>query len=71
MSRPKYRRPKVREEVGVQCPRRNGTSKSMFRSPAKARQAIRNRKSPDVPLYVYECRHCGFWHITSQPPRPG
>jgi rubrerythrin len=70
MSRPKYRRPKVHQEIGVRCLRRNGISTAMFRSAAKARQAIRDRKSADVPLYIYQCPRCGYWHITSQPQRP-
>jgi hypothetical protein len=69
MSRPKYRRPKVEQEIGVQCLRPNGKSKALYRSAAKARQAIRHHKSRDASLYVYECRRCGFWHITSQPQR--
>jgi hypothetical protein len=71
MSKPKYRRPRVPQELGVQCERRNGTPKSMYRSAAKARQAIRLRKSLDVPLHIYECPRCGYWHITSQPQRNG
>jgi hypothetical protein len=71
MSRPKYRRPRVPQEIGVQCPRRNGTPKSMYRSAAKARQAIRDQNGTGVPLYVYQCQRCGLWHITSQPQRKG
>ncbi len=52
------------------CQRPDGTTKATFRSPAKAKQAIRRQRgNAGVPLYVYQCRHCGFWHHTSQPQR--
>ena len=69
MSRPTSRRPKVREEIGFQCQHRNGKGKSAYRSAAKARQAIREKNGSTVPLYVYQCPRCGYWHITSQPQR--
>jgi hypothetical protein len=71
MSKPKYRRPRVLQELGFQCHRPNGTAKAAYRSPAKARQAIAKRNGrADVPLYTYVCPRCGLWHITSQPQQP-
>jgi hypothetical protein len=70
VSTPKFRAPKVLHER-ERCRRLDGGTKASYRSRAKARQAIRDhRPDPNRPkLYVYECRHCGLWHLTSQPPR--
>ncbi len=31
----------------------------------------RGRAACQHPLYVYRCRECSRWHMTSQPPRAG
>jgi hypothetical protein len=67
MSRPKYRRPKVAQEIGFQCKHPSGKAKSAYRSAAKARQAIRANMSRNAPLYVYQCPRCNYWHLTSKP----
>lgn len=46
-------------------------SKVAYRSAAKARQAARKHRHADVPLFVYQCRNCGGWHITSEPQKDG
>ena len=52
------------------CARPDGTTKAAFRSRAKANQAVRRERGlAGVPLYVYECAHCGYWHTTAQPQR--
>ena len=69
MSRPKYRRPRVLQELGFQCVDANGRAKVAFRSRAKAQQAIVSRNGTDVQLFSYECPRCAMWHHTSQAPR--
>lgn len=62
-----YRPAQRRLDEPHRCLLPNGTRKSSYRSPAKARQAIRQHRNRTVRLYVYRCPDCGFWHITSQP----
>jgi len=56
------------------------THKRMWGSRAEAKRALKSArkfragrradhyKAPE--RSVYECRHCGAWHLTSQEPRP-
>lgn len=54
-------------DAGHRCLRPDGSRKSSYRSPAKARQAIRQHRNAAVRLYVYRCPRCGYWHLTSRP----
>ncbi len=45
--------------------------KVRFRSPAKARQAMRKHRHSPEKLYVYRCPNCRGWHITSVPQPKG
>jgi hypothetical protein len=60
--------PKRKRRPVIRCTLR---SKVRFRSAAKARQAMREHRNADVPLFIYQCPACGGWHVTSSPPRNG
>ena len=52
----------------ARCQRRDGLTKRIFRSRAKARKAARKLQgSLGGSARAYECPCCGGWHITRQP----
>jgi hypothetical protein len=45
-----------------------GKGKVIYRTKAQAEKTARRTKS-GLALHTYSCRHCGGWHLTSQPQR--
>lgn len=46
---------------------RSCSSKQQYASEADARAHALMNGMGDV-LFTYECRYCGFWHLTRRPP---
>ena len=53
--------PAVERDVERSC-----TSKQQYADEADARAHAAMNGMADV-LYTYECRYCGFWHLTRRP----
>lgn len=57
--------PRIDADVERSC-----TSKQQYSSDADAHAHALMNGMGDV-LFSYECRYCGFWHLTRRPTTPG
>jgi len=65
---PKFRLPKYETPLSPQslCP---VSGKNQYASEMEASRAAEyQEKNGSVPLWVYKCIDCFFWHLTSNPP---